>query len=83
MPQAGNDLATNNNQRSFVAISEKNCSNDIGSFDSFQSKFFTKVISYFKSFSLNEYDLGILSSVFLIKIFDLRDKGLKYAKELL
>jgi len=42
----------------------KNCSNDIGSFDSFLTKFFAKVISCFKSFSLNEYDSRILSSVF-------------------
>jgi len=30
-----------------------------------------------------QYDLQILSSVFLIEIFDLRGKELKYAKELL
>jgi len=33
-----------------VAINEKNCSNDVDSFDSFRSKFFAKVISCFKSF---------------------------------
>jgi len=37
----------------------------------------------FEIFSLNEYDLRILSSVFLMEIFDLRGKELKYAKELL
>ena len=42
----------------------KNCSSDIGSFDSIRSKFFAKVMSSFRSFSLNEYDLQILSSVF-------------------
>ena len=43
-----------------------------------------KVISCFKSFSLNEYDLQIISSVFfMIEIYDLPDKELKYAKELL
>jgi len=33
-----------------------------------------------KSFALNKYDLRSLSSVFLIEIFDLRGKELKYAK---
>jgi len=74
---------------------KKNCSSHVGSFDSFRSKFFAKVISRFKSlslrdiyelkislFSLNEYDLRILSSVFMIEMFDLRGKVLKYAKEL-
>jgi len=60
-----------------VAINEENFSSDIGSFVSFRSKFLAKVISCFKSFSLNEYDLPILSSVFLIEMFD---KELKYAK---
>jgi len=55
----------------------------VRSFDSFRSKFFANVISRFKSFSRNEYDLWILSSVFLMEMFDLRDKELKYAKELL
>jgi len=41
------------------------------------------VISRFKSFSLNEYDLLLLSSVFVMEMFDLRGKELKYAKELL
>jgi len=62
---------------------KKNYSGDIGSFNSFRSKFFAKVISCFKSFSLNEYDLRILSSVFLIEMFDVWGKELKYAKELL
>jgi len=62
---------------------KKNCSSDIGSFDSLRSKFSAKVFSCFKSFSLNEYDLRILSSVFLIEMFDLWGKELKYAKELL
>jgi len=61
----------------------KKCSSDISNFDSFRSKFFAKVISCFKSFSLNEYDLRILSSVFLTEMFDLRGKDLHYAKELL
>jgi len=56
---------------------------DTGSFESFRSKFFVKVISGLKSFSLKEYDLWILSSVFLIERFDLQGKDLKYAKELL
>ena len=62
---------------------KKHCSGDIGSFDSFRSKFFATVIWCFKSFALNKYDLRSLSSVFLIEIFDLRGKKLKYAKELL
>jgi len=64
----------------YVAIKGKNCSSNIGSFDAFRSKLFAKVVSYFKSFSLNENDLRIFSSVFLIEIFDLLEKGLKYAK---
>jgi len=62
---------------------KKKCSSDIGSFDSFRSKFFVKGISRFESFSLNEYDLLIVSSVFLMDMFDLRGKELKCAKELL
>jgi len=62
---------------------KKTCSSDIGSFDSVRSKFFAKVISCFKSFSLNKYDLRIRSSIFLIEIFDRRGKELKYAKSLL
>jgi len=62
---------------------KKNCSSDIGSFDSFRSKFFVKVISCFKSFSLNEYDLRFLPNVFLMEMFDFRGKELKYAKGLL
>jgi len=62
---------------------KKTCSSDIGSFDSVRSKFFAKVISCFKSFSLNKYDLRIRSSIFLIEIFDRRGKELKYAKGLL
>jgi len=61
----------------------KNCSSVIGSFDSFRRKFFVKVISRFKSFSLNEYDLQILPNVFLMEMFDFRGKELKHAKELL
>jgi len=38
---------------------KKNCSSDIGSFDSFRSKFFAKGIPRFESFSLNEYELRI------------------------
>jgi len=60
-----------------VARKEKTCLSDTDSFDSFQSKLFAKVISCFKSFSPNEYDLRILSSVFLIEIFDLRGKEVK------
>ena len=55
----------------------------IGSFDSFRSKFFAKVIWCLKSLSLHEYDSRILSSVFLIEVFELRSKELKYAKKLL
>ena len=62
---------------------KKNCSSDIGSFDSFRSKFFVNVIPRFKSFSLSEYDLRILPNVFLMEIFDFWSKELKYAKELL
>jgi len=72
-------------KRSFFSsytVNEKNNSSDIGSFDSFRRKLFVKVISRFKSFSLNEYDLRILSSVFMMEMFHLRDKELKYAKEL-
>ena len=36
-----------------------------------------------QSFSLNEYDLLIVSSVFRIEMIDLLGKELKYAKELL
>ena len=72
-------------KRSFVTSYKwkTHCLGDIGSFDSFRSKFFANVISRFKSFALNKYDLRILSSVFLIEIFDLRGKELRYAKELL
>jgi len=59
---------------------KKNCSNNIGSFESFRSKLFAKVISCFKLFSLNDYGLR---SVFMIEIFDLLAKELKHAKELL
>jgi len=59
-------------KRSFLSSYKwKNCSSDIGSFVSFRSKFFAKVISYFKSFSSNENDLRILQT------------ELKYAKKLL
>jgi len=74
---------SNNQTQPFVAINEKNCSSGIDSFDSFRSKFFVKVISRFKSFSLNEYDLRILPHVFLMEICDFRDKELKHVKELL
>jgi len=73
-------------KRSFFSsytVNEKNCSSDIGGFDSIRRKFFVKAISRFKSFSLNEYDLRILSSVFMMEMFYLRGKELKYAKELL
>ena len=56
---------------------------NLRSFDSFRSKFFAKVISRFKSFSLIEYDLWIFPSVFLMEMIDLRGRELKYAKELL
>jgi len=42
-----------------------------------------QIISCLKSFSLKEYDLRNFSSVFLIEMFELRVKELKYAKELL
>ena len=38
------------------------------------------LISFFKSLLLNEYDLRILSSVFLLEMFDLRGNELKDAK---
>jgi len=44
-------------------------------------QFFAKVISYFKSFSLNEHDLRITPNVFLIETFDFLEKELKYAKK--
>jgi len=44
-------------------------------------QFFAKVISCFKSFSLNQYGLQILSGVFLLEMFDIRGKELNYAKE--
>jgi len=49
----GRVTATSNNQtqRLKVARTNKNCSSNIRSFDSFRSKFFAKVISRFKSFS--------------------------------
>jgi len=71
------------NQTQLLTTNETNCSSDIGSFDSLRSKFFAKLISCFKSFSLKEYDLPILPSVVLIEMFDLRVKELKYSKELL
>ena len=55
----------------------------MGSFDSFRSKFFVKIISHLKSFSTNEFDLQILPNVFLMEMFDFRGKELKHAKELL
>jgi len=64
-------------------MNETNCSSDIGSFDSFRRKFFVKVISHFKSFSLNEYDLRIRPNIFRMEMFDFRGKELKHAKELL
>ena len=68
-------------KRSFLTSYKwKKFSRDIGSFDSIRSEFFAKVISGLKSFSLNGYDLWIFSSVFLIEIFDLLGKELKYAK---
>jgi len=80
----GGVTTTSNNQTQlFKQLYEKNCSSDAGSFDSFRSKFFAKVISRFTSFSLNEYDLRILPCVFLVEMSDFRDKELKHAKELL
>jgi len=73
-------------KRSFLsrrAVNENTCSSDTGSFDSTRSKFFSKVISCFKSISPNEYDLRILLSVFLIEMFDILVKELKFAKEML
>jgi len=52
-------------------------------FSNFIFEKLAKVISRFKSFSLNEYDFRILSSVFMMEMFDLRGKELKYTKELL
>jgi len=49
-----------------------------------QANYLPKLFQVFtKSFSLIEYDLWILSSVFLIDMFDLRGKDLKYAKTML
>jgi len=62
---------------------ENYCSSDAGSFEYFRSKFFTKVISCVKSFTLNEYDLRILPIVCLIEMFDFMGNELKYAKEFL
>ena len=79
----GRDAATITIQRSFSSSYKwKNCLSDIGSFDSFLRKYFAKVISCFKSFSRNEYDSRILSTV-LREMFDFPDKELKYTKELL
>jgi len=50
---------------------------------SFEANYLPKLISCFISFLLNEHDLQILSSFFLIEMFDLRGNELKYAKELL
>ena len=47
------------------------------------NKIFAKAISCFKSFSLIENNLRIFSSVFLLEIFDLLGKELKFAEELL
>jgi len=47
----------------------------VTTFDAVWSKFFAKVIWYFKSFSLNEYDLRIVLSVFLIEILDLLSRA--------
>jgi len=71
-------------KRSFLSSYKwKSCLSDIGSFDSFGSKVFVKVISRFESCSLNEYDLRYLPRVFLMEMFHLRGEELKHAKELL
>ena len=52
-------------KRSFLSSYKwKKCSSDRGRFDSFRSEFFAKVISCFKSLSLDENGLRILSSAF-------------------
>ena len=48
----------------------------------FPKQIIRQVISCFESFSLNEYDLLIVSSLFRIEMFDLRGKELKYVREL-
>ena len=49
----------------------------------FPKQILCQIYSRFKSFSLIQYDLWILSSVFLMEMFDLRGNKLKYAKEFL
>ena len=52
-------------KRSFlISYKGKKCSSDVSSFDAFRNKFFANLISCFKSFSLNENDLWILSDCF-------------------
>jgi len=52
-------------KRSFLSSYKwKKISSDIRSVDSFRSKLFAKVISWFNSFPLNKHGLRILSSVF-------------------
>jgi len=65
-------------KRNFLSSCKlKNCSSDIGSFDYSEANFLPKLVSFLKTFLLNEYDLRIILSVFLIEIFDLRGNELK------
>jgi len=66
------------------ALNETNCSSDVGSCDSFLSKFFARSISCSKSFSLIQYVFAnSFKSVLLIEMFELDLKELKFPKALL
>jgi len=59
-PVTGKVTATSSNQTQLFKQLQmkKNCSSHVGSFDSFRNKFFAKVTSRFKSFSLRDiYEL--------------------------
>ena len=64
-------------------INEKNCSSGVGTCNSFRSKFFARYTSIcFKSFLIIAYAFAN-SFKWSDKMFDLRDKELKYRKKLL
>jgi len=50
-----NNLCEQSNAAVSGNINERNCSTDVGSCDSFRSKFFANGVSCFRSFSLIEY----------------------------
>ena len=58
-------------------MNENNCSRDIGSFDSFRSKFFAKFFHVLTHFNEMNMICELFQVFFLMKIFDLRVKELK------